>query len=275
MNKKIQTKRFLSLLITLVLILSTLPIQANAVDLPWAEDAVRILNDVYGNGTFSASDDMVTVGTTKALLTNTFKLPDDNGIISTYLNGDPDSNLTRLQLAQIIFSLYGFVALVNETDTNTSPFTDCTDSKVTTLYKLGIVSGKSTELFVPDGYVTNAELSVMFYRALGKAGGIGKKALENSALTPGAYGYDELMYLFTRGCVPRDIDPSQELAGAEIEVTTYIAVENKEEPVKYTGKKDIWNAWCTRLGSLPPERSLNWTGWASWDQVTATRNNFV
>ena len=70
--------------------------------------------------------------------------------------------------------------------------------------------------------------------------------------------------------VPRDIDPSQELAGAEIEVTTYIAVENKEEPVKYTGKKDIWNAWCTRLGSLPPERSLNWTGWASWDQVTAT-----
>ena len=101
-----------------------------------------------------------------------YYVPDDNGIISTYLNGDPDSNLTRLQLAQIIFSLYGFVALVNETDTNTSPFTDCTDSKVTTLYKLGIVSGKSTELFVPDGYVTNAELSVMFYRALGKAGGI-------------------------------------------------------------------------------------------------------
>lgn len=257
-NKRV-INRFLSLLLSSMLTFSLLPMTASAAALPWAADAVNALNNVYGANTFSADDTPITADAMKNILTGKFGYGAGDTIITSYLN--TGTNLTRLQTAQIVFSLYGLAA-----DLSAGAFSDCADPAAVTLRSLGIVSGKGNGTFAPLEEITNAELAVIFYRALGKIGAGGSIVLQS--LKPGTYGYDELMYLATRGCVPFDINPSMNFDSATVAVTTFIPNPDREEAVPYNGKVAIWNAWCTRLASLPPhrERPANWT---ASNQVTA------
>ena len=254
MKSKKRTKKCFSLLLSLVLALSLLPMNVFAdnhpQDQPWAIDAVNRLNDIYDDGTFTADDALVTVDAVKALLISKFSYPAD-GVIIEHL-GDA-TYLTRLQLAKVVYGLYGLTE-----DLSAGPFSDCDDSAVITLRSLGIVSGKSSEIFAPDDTVINAELAVIFYRVLGKIGASGGAAL--NTIKPGEFGYDELMYLFARSCVPRDVDPSQNIE--DVTIRFYYGEDNYDE---FTGKEAIWNFWCSRLAGLPPDsnRTVAWTVYSS------------
>lgn len=248
-SKKLMKKCF-SLLLSLVLALSLLPMNVFADSQPWANDAVDALNYIYGDDTFIADNASVTVDAVKALLTNKFSYPEDGEIITDYLN--TGENLTRLQLAQVVYSLYGLTE-----DLSAGPFSDCDDSAVITLRSLGIVSGRSSEIFAPDDMVINAELAVIFYRALGKIGASDGAAL--NTIKPGEFGYDELMYLCTRSCVPRDIDPSQDIE--DVTIRHYYGENNYDD---FTGKEAIWNFWSGRLAGLPDSgRTVSWTVYSS------------
>lgn len=237
-------------------VFSFTPELAFAESQPWAADAVNALNVIYGAGNFSTENTVVTVGSFKGLLTSEFGYDVNDAIIIAL---GSDENLTRVKMAQAVVALYGFPQ-----DTSAGAFTDSSDPAVVTLRSLGIVSGIGNNNFGPDGTVTNAELAVIFYRALGKAGAVGAVALDN--IKPGEYGYDEIMYLFTRGCVPKDIDPTAVTSEAAI------GIKNGLTTTTYQGKEAIWNAWGARLGSLPPGRgrSVIWTGNGTGEVTSAS-----
>lgn len=248
MKNRRLAKKCVSLLLSFALILTLAPMTAFAAEMPWASDAVNKLNSIYGGGTFSADDTVVTVEAMKELLTGAFSYEETDQIVTDLLGSGTD--LSRLQMARIACDLFGLAE-----NLSAGEFTDCGDPAAITLRSLGIITGKGDGSFAPESTVTNAELAVIFYRALGKAGAGSGTVLEG--LKPGAYGYDEIMYLATRGCVPFDINPMAQLSSSTI------VIRDGENSYNYTGKEEIWNMWCGRLAHLPPEsgRTVNWTAY--------------
>jgi hypothetical protein len=247
-------KKYLPLLLSFSLLLAFLPMTAAAADQRhWAADAADTLNGVYGDGIFSASESFVTVDAARELVTRTLGYPPGYEPIDGYLGHG--TLLTRLQAAQIAYELYGLGA-----NLSAGPFTDTDNPAVVTLRSLGVVAGHIDGSFRPSDPVSKAELAVIFYRTLSKVGGTGNMLLEHAK--PGAFGYNELMYLATRSALQYDADPGEALA------TASIGVSNDEERIYYQGKKEIWNAWSARLGNLPPQtpRTVTWT---VYDQVPA------
>lgn len=253
MRIKSLTRSFLSLLLSLVLGFSSFPILALAGEepqtAPWAADAVEALNATYVDNpdkiVFTGDSAFATVEEVRELLMFKLRYRGDDKIIKEHLS--TGGNLTRLQAAQVIFKVYQLDRLIS--DPGPWEFEDCSDPAAATLRFLGIVNGKADGTFAPDEPITNAELAVIFYRALRKIGAVYvDEGSFTPKLKPGQYGYDELMYLFTRGCVPKEIDPHENLSSAKI-------TEQEDQLVEYSGKKEIWEMWCSKLEKLPPESS--------------------
>lgn len=267
MKSKRFTTKCISMLLTLALVLSILPVTAFAGEpQPWANDAVSKLNTVYGANTFIADNDSVTVEAAKTLLINKFSYAADSEIITNYLS--TGTNLTRLQLAQVVCSLYGLTVDQSAAEFTAAAFSDCDDSAVKTLRILGIVAGRPDGTFAPSGEVTNAELAVIFYRALGKIGAAGDTG--SASIMPGKYGYEELMYLITRGVgVHQDDSLTQDIGPATVRI--WNINQNNSDPdddwISYNGKNNILNAWCSRLAVLPPESGRSSVNWSVYEAV--------
>lgn len=254
MKRKHVIKKCLPLLLTLVFMLSFLPVTAAAEEMPWAADAVNTLNRIYGPGTFSAENSPVTVGGARGLLTGKLGYPDREEIVGVPL-GAVEANLTRLQAAQIVFRIYGLAE-----SPFAQPFGDCDDPQVATLRFHGVALGFGDGTFRPEAALTHAEFAVIVYRTLAKAGG-----LEGGRFThilPGAYGYDEFAYLNTRGLLSTEIDPKENIE------TATVTIFRDGTPLTYQGKKEIWNFWTSLLEALPPGSDRTVT-WSVYDQVQA------
>ena len=231
----------------------TLLPMAYAADAPWADDAGAKLNGIYGAGLFTADDTVVTDDSMITLLTTIFEYPADNEIITSNLTAG--TNLTRLQLAQIVCKLFKLAE-----NSSAGAFGDCSDLSVITQRSLGVVKGDKYGNYNPGNNATNADVAVVFYRVLGKIGAF-KTPLVN--LKPGMYGYDEFMYLCARSCLGEDADPSADISALSIWLDFGSGAQ------QYTGKEAIWNAWGTRLSSLPPSRTGP-VSWPEYDTVAAT-----
>lgn len=232
--------RVLSTLLAVLLLTSIMPPPAYAAEAPWAENAVTELNLIYGGG-FTADDEPVTVDAVRTLLTTQFGYAEEEA--EEFAVGESGENFTRLQLSRLVCRLYGLKA-------NGQAFPDCGDAAVLTLRGLGIVSGNIDGNFLPAGTVTNAELAVIFYRAM-NASGAGGGTSRIEGIQPGMYGYDEVMYLWARKCMQNLYSISPDVVLNE---STKINVDGTEE----TGGEDILSAWMRRLESCGDGGDRDW-----------------
>jgi len=98
-----------------------------------------------------------------------------NGLMCGYGNGlfRPNDNLSRAQLAQILYSQAGRPAV-----TGTSPFTDVADSvwyadAITWAAANGIVSGYGNGLFGPEDKITREQMAAVLWRYAGSPASTG------------------------------------------------------------------------------------------------------
>ena len=89
-------KRWLSGLLCLVLLLGLLPTAALAEGTPhWAQSAVDVLNGIYADGTFSISEQDMTVRDAQTAL-------DNMGASTDKLTGETNSALTRGTACEVL-----------------------------------------------------------------------------------------------------------------------------------------------------------------------------
>ncbi|WP_297233217.1 S-layer homology domain-containing protein [uncultured Flavonifractor sp.] len=175
-------KRWLSIVLCLVMVLGLLPATALAADTSWAESAVSTLNGIYGSGTFSATDAEMTVGNATTVLNkmgaSTDKLTDEENDTST---------LTRSTACEVLADVFGLPV-------------DESESAIAYLYNQNIINGKSENDLNKNGSVSQAEFAVLTYRVLNSVGG--GKGSSVDVLKPGTDEYFAWMYLAARACVP-------------------------------------------------------------------------
>ena len=64
-------KRILSLLCSLALLVTMMPVSAFAADAGWAQSAVSALDEIYGSGVFSADDGLMSNADVQSVLSKT------------------------------------------------------------------------------------------------------------------------------------------------------------------------------------------------------------
>lgn len=190
----------------------------------WASDAVDKLNGLYGNGTFSDDyEEAVTVGDLSDLLEQTFKCSGLSGFVG--LEGaEEDVAVTRGVLAHTLVKLFNLGNIPEGSD----------EEKISSAVEIcmgkGIVSGYPDGTFGENDPVNNGMMAVAFYRAVNRAAG-GTK-VNKWELTPGAYGYEELLY-FTVRSIPFGEDAYNTAFDENVSITVNEAV--------YTGAENVWN----------------------------------
>ncbi|ATW23753.1 S-layer homology domain-containing protein [Candidatus Formimonas warabiya] len=236
----------------LMLVLSMVLFSDTVVATPnhWASDAVDKLNELYGGGTFSDDyEEMVTVGDLDDLLEQTFKYSDLSGF--TGLDGaEEDGTVTRGILVHTLVKLFNLGEITGTDDE------ERISSAIEICVNKGIMSGYPDGTFGENDPVNHGILAVSFYRAVNKAAG---GTEENKwGLTPGAYGYEGLLY-FTIRSIPYGEDV-YETAFDDVAITVSEDVYDPElgETVSeavYSGAEDVWNKWGDMLNALEPELS--------------------
>jgi Leucine-rich repeat (LRR) protein len=91
------------------------------------------------------------------------------GILTEDLIGNYKDNITREEFAKLSVNLYEYLIDKDVLDNKQNPFSDTQSQDVLDAYHLGIVKGKSSDKFVPNGLVTRQELSTMLFRTIQKA----------------------------------------------------------------------------------------------------------
>ena len=95
---------------------------------------------------------------------------EERGIFPNSLIGRTlDSKLTRLELAEIIVTLYEYITSEEIALSGSASYNDTDDINVLKLTELGIMQGVSDKSFEPDGTLTNQDAIILFHRALLKA----------------------------------------------------------------------------------------------------------
>ncbi len=223
-------KKTISIIVTLALAFMVLPGTAMAVEPDtehWAYPSVDKLNNLYGSGTFSFEyDEPVYVGDLRAMLEDTFDLEDLNGYVGVYHVND-DVVVNRGILAHTLVKLFKLGDITGADDAAK------VESAIAVCKGKGIMSGYSPTEFGKTDPVDNGSLASAFYRAVKKATGDGKNEW---GLTPGKYGYDELLYFLIRGVEVGNVN--------NVYTTTFGAFELRtEDGGIYTIDSDVTNIW--------------------------------
>ena len=218
-------KRILSLLCSLALLVTMMPVSAFAADASWAQSAVSALNEIYGSGVFSADDGLMSNADVKSVLSKT-------GWETEVLLDD--NEFTRSDACEVLADVF-MLPLGNQ-------------SAIQYLYDKNIVSGTANGDLNEDSSVSFAEFSVLSYRVLNTVGGGMGSAI--SGLKPGTDEYYGWLYLAVRKCVPFSAERGNEKIGQAESFTTYGGSQLKYgytdvyEVVSDTvSRKAIWNAW--------------------------------
>ncbi|OPY62226.1 MAG: S-layer protein precursor [Pelotomaculum sp. PtaU1.Bin065] len=246
-------KKFLSLCLVLILMVVLFSGTAMAAGpAHWASDAVDKLNELYGDGTFSDEyEEAVTAGDLNDLLGETFKYPDIDGF--TGLDGaGEDVAVTRGVLAHTLVKLFNLGEITGD------DAEERIGAAIEICMNKGIISGYPDGTFGENDPVNHGMLAVAFYRAVNKAAG---GTEENQwGLTPGAYGYEELLYFAVRS-IPCGEDVYDTYFDEDVTITVNEAVYDPElgetvpEDVYYNGAEDVWNKWGDMLNDLAPDLS--------------------
>ncbi len=125
------------------------------------------------------------------------------GIMNGYGDGrfGPDENLSRAQLAQILYNRDG-----RPESTGASPFTDVNRSKwyadaVIWANQKGVVGGYGNGLFGPDDPITREQLAVMLWRYAGNPSATNKELQFNDADEVGSFALEALQWAVENGII--------------------------------------------------------------------------
>ena len=181
-------KRRWSFLLVLSLLLSLFPASALAADGHWADSAVETLNQVYGSGVFTASDQVMDADDARTVLTGMG--------IQDIAVPDPFDRSAACRVLAEAFDL----PLNNQ-------------SAIQYLYAKNIINGVSENNLDETGAVTQAQFAVLTYRVLNAVGGGEGSAL--AGLKPGTPEYASWMYLAARSCVDFTVPSSDYQIGQD------------------------------------------------------------
>ncbi len=222
-------KRILSLLCSLALLVTMMPVSAFAADASWAQSAVSALNEIYGSGVFSADDGLMSNADVQSVLSKTGWKTD------VLLD---DNEFTRSDACEVLVDVF-MLPLGKQ-------------SAIQYLYDKNIVSGTANGDLNVDGSVSFAEFSVLAYRVLNAVGGGKGSAI--SGLKPGTDEYYGWLYLAVRKCVPFSAERGNEKIGQAENFTTYGSSQLKDGSTNIyevnsdtVSREAIWNAWENAL----------------------------
>ena len=222
-------KRILSLLCSLALLVTMMPVSAFAADASWAQSAVSALNEIYGSGVFSADDGLISNADVQSVLSKTGWKTD------VLLD---DNEFTRSDACEVLADVF-MLPLGKQ-------------SAIQYLYDKNIVSGTANGDLNVDGSVSFAEFSVLAYRVLNAVGGGKGSAI--SGLKPGTDEYYGWLYLAVRKCVPFSAERGNEKIGQAENFTTYGSSQLKDGSTNIyevnsdtVSREAIWNAWENAL----------------------------
>lgn len=228
-----RTKRWLAGLLCAVLLAGLLPTAAFAAQAGWATPAVTALNNVYGNGIFSADDVRMTQSDLKTILGQI------GATTKVTLGTDTNATLTRGTACAVLADIFDLPV---------------TGSAIQYLYNQHIINGKdaSGSLGQSDP-ITKAEFAVITYRVLNSVGGgLGSATV----LKPGTKEYFSLLYLSYRvsalsGQDLATLNTAMDLV-TNIPTQRYGETNGSAHQWGYTelGGEDLWNAWAIRLNYL-------------------------
>ena len=218
-------KRILSLLCSLALLVTMMPVSAFAADASWAQSAVSALNEIYGSGVFSADDGLMSNADVQSVLSKTGWKTDvllDN------------NEFTRSDACEVLADVF-MLPLGKQ-------------SAIQYLYDKNIVSGTANGDLNADGSVSFAEFSVLSYRVLNTVGGGKGSAI--SGLKPGTDEYYGWLYLAVRKCVPFSTERGNEKIGQAEGFETYGSSKLKDDytdvyevELDTVSRMAIWDAW--------------------------------
>ena len=232
-------RRGCSILLTLCLLIGLsagLAVPAGAEH--WAQSAVDTLNQIYPSGTFSASDEAMTVEEAQNTLTAM-------GSSTDKLTGEDTAVVTRGAACEVLADVFA-LPIGNQT-------------AIQYLYSKNIINGESSGNLNPDGSVSKAQFAVLTYRVLNAVGG--GEGAESRWPTPGSEGYTAWMYLAVRKCVPFEMDQAKTAIGQVTGLKTYGGSSFNEYRTNIYGGttavyevtlatqsgEAIWNAWVSAM----------------------------
>ena len=173
-------KRWLSIVLCLVMVLGLLPATALAAEPHWADSAVEALNGVYRTNVFSTAETSMTVD-------NAAEIASAVGWKTDKVTTDNQTLLTRGTACEVLADVFGLPV-------------DESESAIAYLYNQNIINGKSENDLNKNDSVSQAEFAVLTYRVLNSVGG--GKGSSVDVLKPGTDEYFAWMYLAARACVP-------------------------------------------------------------------------
>ncbi|MDR1329824.1 MAG: S-layer homology domain-containing protein [Oscillospiraceae bacterium] len=231
MAKSNTRARLLSLILAAALIICAVT-PALADETHWAQGIVDELNTVYGEALFTADDGNVAKEDAIALFQK-LKSDTDTGMFTDPT--DQSEFVRRDKMCHAIYELFlGLMAYPDPEVDELKSFEDVPpgDIQVRTLATLGLVNGVGYGYFLPQAYITNAEMAVLIYRAYNKMGGVrvAKDLIEGTGnfndfpgfidVPPEHWAYEGIMYLQSLGIVNGRGDgtygPEENLTRAEL-----------------------------------------------------------
>lgn len=124
-----------------------------------------------------------------------------NGLMGGYSSGlfGPDDNLTRAQLAQILYNMAGAPVVTNSvTFTDVAPGQWCTPA-VTWAAANGIIRGYGDGRFGPNDNITREQLAVMLWRYAGSPSAAGRELPFTDAYQASGYALEALRWAVENG----------------------------------------------------------------------------
>lgn len=203
-----RTKRWFAGLLSVVLILTLLPVTALAAEQQsWAQSAVDTLNRIYDGSVFSTDETAMTEGDAYTVLSSM-------GCTSDKVTEKSDENLTRSDACDVLAEVFNLPV-------------ESSSSAIQYLYDQNMINGVSSNNLDGDGTVSKAQFAVLTYRVLNAVGGGLGSSVDD--LKPGTDEYFSWMYLAARKCV----DFSSEAVDGDItcgEWHTWISTLNASSP---------------------------------------------
>lgn len=74
--------------------------------------------------------------------------------------------ITRAEFCKIALNAYAAITGFTLTRASESPFSDCDDLDIATAYQYGLISGKGSDKFDPDAFISRQDLAVVFANLL-------------------------------------------------------------------------------------------------------------
>lgn len=274
-------QKVITLLLAAILLVSLVPVHISAATASWADDAVAVMNDIYGGGVFSANDAKVTVSEAKSLISNTLKYTgsDVNGILLSEIfmpTGNDGRTLTRKEACAMIYAILQLPGHSEEV------FNDCKNLS-SNLYKdaigcmryYGVVMEMPDGTFDPDGDLMeqfdkgfNGHYNIDLYMVnqdnedqdnfIGGVSFAFGEEFDAESESGNILNNEPLSFESADDEVSNDENQINQFnyngdlySGMENSITSpaalAIAPYEAGNSNLYTGKEAIWNAWATRL----------------------------